>query len=682
MKKITAISACLVAFVYVILLFGSSQHVKAVSGQISTDQAIYPIWGIGGTVRVTPQNLATNVTYYLWLKKPTQLLPYPMAVHFTSVNGASVLPTQLTIVPSDPPGTYDLSLSTSATIDTNEATAHFGVTGTNSQTYERTGSVTVAGGGFLANSSISLDVASGNRTFPGFPLNITAGSTGEYKYTFKLSPSAPNGTFQATESGLTFDKHQAATVSSEFIVTPATINVRSNNTLPLQIERTVQVNATYVLSYPDTSPVTNVTGTVDIISGAEKLGSVQLKPINTTIGEWEASWVPPPSANITTYHFQLNPTGLTDPYGNSGAGSPIASNGFGVVLAKLQPTIQTQPSWQRTQDVTIGFTATYHNGASVANFNQVIVSVTQPDGTLTKLGMSLNGTIPLAGFKIPVNATLGNWTVTWSMRDLWGNGASGKFRLQVLLAVPVFQLNTPPSTQRTTFLNVTTKVSYPDGTPINKTLALVISHGNQTFVPNLSFNSTTLEWSASHYFDQNATLGPYNVTWSEQDPYGNLGSINSTTQVIPAQFIFLLKSNNSTLNAFTNLDLPVIVTYPNGTGLRNSFGNVSLGNVTGSYQNSTGYTFFLPLAYNDTNSTWHMYFSTPEQGNFTFSFNAVDRYGNAGQAMDAFRLTIVPSSRVETQRLIIAGILGALVPIGLLVWAIAAISTRRRKHKP
>ncbi len=682
MKKMRAISACLVAFIYVTMLFGSGQHVKAVSGQISTDQAIYPIWGVGGTVRVTFQNLATNVTYYLWLEKPTQLLPYALGVHFTSVNGASVPPVQLTIASSDPPGTYDLTLSTSPITDTKEATVHFGVSGTDSQSYERTRTVVVAGGGFAANSSIALEVAGANKTFPGFPMNITAGATGEYKYTFKLSPSAPDGTFKATETGLTFDKHQATTVSSEFIIAPATISVRSNNTLPLQIERTAQVNATYILSYPDASAVTNVTGTVDILSGGQKLISVPLTPLNATIGEWVASWVPPPSANITTYHFQLNPTGLTDPYGNSGAGSPVASNGFGVVLAKLQPTIQTQPSWQRTQNVTIGFMATYHNGANVANLTQVTVNVTQPGGTHTKTTMSLNGTSPVATFKIPVNATLGNWTGTWSMRDPWGNGASGKFTFQVLLAVPVFQLNTPPTTQRTTSLNVTTKVSYPDGTPINKTLTLVISHGNQTIVPNLSFNSTTLTWSASHYFDQNTTLGPYNVTWSEQDQYGNMGSINSTTQLIPAQFMFLLKSNNSTLSAFSNLDLPVIVTYPNGTGLRSTFGNVSLGNVTGSYQNSTGYTFFLPLAYNATNSTWHMYFQTPEQGNFTFSFNAVDRYGNAGQAMDAYALKVIPSSRVISQQLIIAGIVGALIPIGILIWAIVTISTRRRKHKP
>jgi len=51
-------------------------------------------------------------------------------------------------------------------------------------------------------------------------------------------------------------------------------------------------------------------------------------------------------------------------------------------------------------------------------------------------------------------------------------------------------------------------------------------------------------------------------------------------------------------------------------------------------------------------------------------------------AADAYNLKISPPPPAVTQRLIIAGIIGALIPIGLLIWAVATISTRRRKHKP
>ncbi len=678
MKKMRAILAFLVAFVYVASLLANSHPVQAASGTVSTDQAIYPIWGIGGTVKVTAQNLETNITYSLWLQKPKQFLSYLVGVPFIGVNGSVQAPILLAVSPNDPPGTYLLSLSRSVTTDTREAVAHFGVLGSDSRTYERTKTVTIAGGGFAANSSLTLDVRSGNRSIPGFPVSVAARASGEFTYAFKLPPSSVIGTLNATTTGLTFDNHLSTKARSFFIVRTTTINVKTLSAPAPQVERTAETNATYRLSYPDHSPVTATNATADIVASGHRLSSVPLLLVNSTTGEWRATWAPSPSANITTYHFQVDPANLIDAYGNTGQGSPVTSSDFKVTSAKLQLTIQTEQTLQRTQTSTITLSAKYHNGANVANVTQANVIVIRSDGKRIVLAASVNGPLVPARYVIPVNASLGNWTLSYSVQDLWGNSGSGRSTIQVQVASPTFQLQTPQTTERTTFLNVTSRMHYPDGTPMNSTATtLVISHGNQTWVPKLGFNSTTLVWSGSIYIVQNATLGPYNVTWATHDSYGNGGNNNSTSIIIPARFRFLLQSNNSTVEAFSNLDLPVIVKYPNGTSLTNSFGN-----VTGDYMNSTGGVITLPLTYNVTDSSWKMFFSTPEQGNFTFSFSALDRYGNAGRAADAYNLKIVPSQRVQTQRLIIAGILGALVPIALLIWAIATISTRRRKHRP
>lgn len=681
MKKMGAIAAVLVAFVYVMLLFTSSGPVMAISGSISTDLPVYPVWGVGGTVKITALNFAPNLTYYLWLQKPKQLKPTPIAAHFTPVNSGPQPPILLTIAANDPPGTYTLTVSNSTSIDTGGATVRFGVSGTDSQIYERTKTVTAAGGGFAPNSSISLAVAAGNRSFPNFPLNITADGSGDYEYTFRLTPSATTGPVKTTATGLTFDKHETVSTSSTFYVQPALITVRSLNTPTPLVERTATVNATYRLSYPDGSPVATANATVAILSGNTTVASVSLLPVNATTGEYVATWTPSPSANTTAYHFMLSPANLSDSYGNTGESPSVSSTDFNVVTAKLQPTIQTDATRERTQNASVTISAVYHNGVKVVNVTQATLSLTEPDSRQIKVPISLAGPLAVASFKIPVNATLGNWTAAYSIQDLWGNSASGKFTVQVLPASPLFQLDTPATVQRTTFLNVTTKISYPDGTPWNKTITMMISHANQTWTPKLNFNSTTVTWSGSYYLVQNATLGPYNVTWGAGDSYGNSGAINSTTLAIPAQFRFFLRSNNSTAAAFNNLDLPVRVTYPNGTSLPNTFGNVTFGNVTASYQNSTGYIFILPLAYNETNATWHMYFSAPEEANVTFSFTAVDRFGNTGLAADAYSLKVI-SARILSQRLIIAGVIGTLAPSGVLIWAVTAISTRRRKHKP
>lgn len=679
MKKTRAVMVSIIAFIYIACLLAQSHPVQAATGTLTTDQAIYPVWGIGGTVRVTTQNLETNVTYSLWLQRPKSLLSYPVGSTFVGVNGTTQAPITMVVSAGDPPGTYELSLSKSSTTDTRESVAHFGVTGTDALNYERTKSVTIAGGGFSANSSITLDVRAGNKSVAGFPINVASGGNGEVSYTLKLSPSAVIGLLNATLTGPSFDSHQPSRVSSFFTVKPTTISVQALSSPAEEVERTTDESTTYRITYPDHSPVTALNATADILRSGQSLTSVRLSLVNATTGEWRATWAPPPSANTTTsYRFQVNPTSLADAYGNTGQGLPVPSTDFKVLIARLQLTVQRQQTLQRTQTITVTISVKYPSGANAVNITQASLVIGRTDGRRVTLAASVNGTLVPARYVIPVNASLGNWTLSYRVQDLWGNSGSGGSTLQVQLATPAFQLRTPANTERTTYLNVTTRMYYPGGTAMNVTeTTLLISHGNLTWRPKLSFNSTTLVWSGSLYIVQNATLGPYNVTWTTRDSYGNGGRNNSTTIVIPARFRFKLPSNNSTMEAFSNLDLNMTVRYPNGTTLTNRFGN-----VTGFYTNSTGSILKLALAYNDTARNWHMYFNVPEQGNFTFSFSGVDRWGNMGVASNAYNLKIVPSQRVQTQRLIISGIIGALIPIALLIWAIATISTRRRKHRP
>ncbi|HXZ90730.1 MAG TPA: hypothetical protein VEG61_06690 [Candidatus Dormibacteraeota bacterium] len=574
MKRFRVVIPCFLAFIYVLLL-ASSNSVQAVSVMISTDQPIYPLWGIGGTVRIGAQNLTSGVSYYLWLQKPKQFTSSFTRLSLTSTNGTTTS-NLLPISPDDPPGTYLLSLSRSETSDTHEAMAHFGVVGTNSRIYERIETVTIAGGGFVPNSTIALAINSANGTFPGFPVNVTAQGTGGFSYDFKLLPSAETGNLTATISGLTYDKHQLNAANYTFVVNPSTISVRTLQNPAAQVERTLQVNTTYQISYADGSPVTAaVNATADVILAGQRLLTVPLVIVNSTSGEWRATWIPSPSANKATYHFQFNQTNFTDSYGNKGKGPPVISSDFKVIPASL-----------------------------------------------------------------------------------------------------TFYPQVPITTERTTALNLTNTVYYPDGTTLNSTVTLEISAGNQTWTPNLSFDSANGMWSGSLYLVQNATLGRYNVTWTAHDPYGNSNNSTYTTLVVPARFSFVVEANSSTVYALSNLDLPVLVSYPNGSSLTNSFGN-----VTGSYENSTRYVFTLPLAYNSTNGTWHMIFFVPQQANATLSFNATDRFGNSAIATDAYNLKIV-SIPIRIQNLIIAAVIGALIPIGLLIWAIATISTRKRKHRP
>lgn len=538
--------------------------------------------------------------------------------------------------------------------------------------------MTISGGGFVPNSTITLGINPANGTFPGFPVNITAQPTGGFSYNFKLQPSAGTGNLSATIKGLTYDKHQLEIANYPFVVRPSIVSVQALKEPAAQVQKTLQADTTYRISYADGSPVTTaVNATADVILAGQRPIPVPLVIVNSTSGEWMAAWTPSASANNTTYHFQFNPSNFTDPYENRGNGSPVISSEFKVIPAKLQPLIQANQTLQRTQVTTITISAAYPSGASVANVTKAEITITGSDGRITNLPPSLTGAQIHAALKLPVNATLGNWTVSYRIQDPWGNSGIGTFTFHVQAAALTFQPQTPSTTERTTALNLTNTVYYPDGTTLNSTVTLEISAGNQTWTPKLKFDSANGRWSGTLYLVQNATVGRYNITWAAHDPYGNARNSTYTTLVDPARFSFVVETSNSSVYAFSNLDLPVLVRYPNGSSLTNNFGN-----VTGSYENSTGYVFTLPLAYNSTNGTWHMIFFVPQQANATLSFNATDLFGNSAVARDAYNLKIAGVPRVITQNLIIAAVIGALVPIGLLIWAIATISTRKRKHRP
>jgi hypothetical protein len=194
----------------------------------------------------------------------------------------------------------------------------------------------------------------------------------------------------------------------------------------------------------------------------------------------------------------------------------------------------------------------------------------------------------------------------------------------------------------------------------------------------MGFNQTTSKWSAGYRLSQNATLGDYAVAMNTTDPHGNSGAYSGTIKVVPATFIFELPRSMLRASPHTVINVVVNVIYPNGSALIPSVGGV----VTATFANSTG-TFSVPLAFNSTGRTWLLTFSAPDPGfrfglTLRFSFSADDQFGNTGSVAQAFELDV--SAGAGT--LILATMVGAIPPIGLIGWAIATVSARRRKHKP
>jgi len=668
-------------------MYGPSAIAQAAAPKIVADRPVVPLWNLGGKVNLTVSQIPVNVTYYVWLQRPAQSSSYGGFQFINSGNTASV-PIQVTVSATDSAGTYTVSLSTSTFSDTKTAIAHFGMYGTDSRVYQRTNKMKIAGGGFAPNSTVSVNVQVGAQALSGFPTNVTAGSRGDLTYTYSVLPSAPVAAVTVSATGPAYDSHNSTSVSSVATIQPTTLAVNILTQPTPSVERTTNVPIAYSISYPDKSPVTTSTANstrVFVVSDAgTEVAEVALSLSDPSTGRWQAIWVPPPSMNLARYHFEISPRDFDDSFGNLGTGNMLASLGFAITPAKVQLVLQGNATIQRTQDARLVATAQYHNGVQFTNVTQATGVITEPDNRTTH-PIVFNSTPNefIARYNTTISSPLGQVLLSATLTDLFGNTASGTLTIQVVKATTNFAVNIPTSVERTTVLNVSARITYPDGSVLTPDLVpsgfnLTITQGNFTWIGRMDFNLTTNTWSSGYPTPQNATLGDYSIKIGLLDRYENGGNFSSSSTVIPARFRFYLPLPSMRAGPGTLLNVLVLVKYPNGSLLAPRVKGV----VTASFTNSTG-TFTLPLIFNATDATWHMFFLVPDPGlrfglTLTFSFAADDAFGNAGSAANAFRLDV----GAGTQTLILASIIGAIPPIALLGWAIATVTARRRKYKP
>jgi hypothetical protein len=405
---------------------------------------------------------------------------------------------------------------------------------------------------------------------------------------------------------------------------------------------------------------------------------------NSSLGIWTASWVPSFSAKLESFHFKAFPSDFDDGYGNTGRGAEIISSTFRVTPAHTNLVNQSNSTIERTLPVRILIIPRYHDGSPFMNVTQASGTITMVDGR--KLQLLFNGSLGEFIAQYPTNAStpLGSFTVSANVADLFGNTASGTLTLQIVPAVLDFHV-APVTAERTTLLNATARITYPDGSLITSNnlplgFNVTIRRGNFTWTNRMVFNPITGEWisAAGYSLSENQTLGNYAVAMNATDPFGNGGRYSGTDTVIPAVFQILPVQSAVRVSPHNPVYVEAYVVYPNGSALTPDVSGVVIASLT----NSSG-VFTYPMMFNATDNSWGMVFTAPDPGlrfglTLKFSFSAVDEFRNSGSATDAFQLDV----SAGTETLILATIVGALPPIALIGWAIAAISTRRRKHKP
>lgn len=683
-------SKVLLVFLAIFIIFSLAPlrfpWVEAQGGPLfASTQPVYAIWNIGGTASFIAFQLTINSTYYVWYQRPNDTSTKYTGVTFVSRTGNASF--QIPVAANDPPGTYLVSLSNSASSDSGAAIAHFGVAGINSASYTRTNTMRIAGGGYVPNSTVTVVLSSSGLVEAD--LTVSVDPKGSFNKGYWLLPSTPTGSLTVSIGGSGFDAHTPVSTISSASVALAQLTITQVTQPPTSVERTSSATIGLKITYPDGSPVTTATqNATRVILVSETNGStteLHLALSNSSLGIWTASWVPSFSAKLESFHFEAFPSDFNDSYGNIGRGAELISSSFHVTVAHTNLVNQINSTVQRTLPVEVAIIPKYHDGVPFVNVTQASGTITLADGT--KAQLPFNGTLDefYALYATNASTPLGSYlTVSANVADLFGNTASGTLTFQIVPAVLVFHV-TPVIAERTTLLNATARITYPDGSLITSTnlplgFNVTVSRGNFTWTTPMVFNPITGDWiSISGYsLSDNQTLGNYAVAMNATDPYGNAGRYSGVDVVVPAVFQILPSPSSVRVSPHNVVYVEAYVLYPNGTVLTPDVSGVVVASIT----NSSG-IFTYSMVYNSTDRSWGMSFTAPDPGlrfglTLKFSFSATDEFGNAGSAPNAFQLNV----SAGTETLILATIVGALPPIALIGWAIATVSTRRRKHKP
>ena len=371
---------------------------------LTTNQFLYTIRD--KQVTLVGSGLSPSQQYYLWIGEPAANKTRYTGTNFSPIFGGLIPPDityPLTVNASL--GTYLISLSTSSTVDTAQATAHFGVWGSAAPVYQRTQSVIILGGGIFPGTSLSLTIQdpAGNIVHS----TLTSTTDGNFNNTWRIPPDAITDVFTAVIYGTgTFDNpQQDFSSTARFTVTPAILSARIVDQPNSTYQRTQVANVSMALQYPDGSPVVNSKSNAEpviFMRDQTTIGPANMTLLDSANGIWMAGIKL--FANATPsgkYRFEMPAMAFDDGFGNTGASVDTDSNYFTLTNASLAITSQL-------------------NGTQIQiPFGQVsiISKITYPDGTPLTLG-SVHVVVSTGSSVTALTATydssIGEWRAAYS----------------------------------------------------------------------------------------------------------------------------------------------------------------------------------------------------------------------------------------------------------------------------
>ena len=411
-------------------------HVHAAQ-TLSTTQPLY-------TMRDSQVTLVgngySNLPYFIWDQGPNENHTTYTGINFTPVSGGYIPPgVGLPISSQSSIGTYLVSISTSSSNDNSEATAHYGIWGTEKPLYQRTETAKILGGGLFAGTSFKISIRNPAGDYV-ITSSIIVNSGGDFNYSWRIPVDAVSETYKVLIDGTgTYDNAQQDYVSeARFSVTPAALSPTISVQPSQSYQRTELAKLSLSLTYPDGSAVANVlsdTHPVVLLQNQTTVAFASLSLSDQTNGIWSAVIKLPVNATISSkYRFELPALSFDDGFGNKGGSTDTYSNYFSVSNASL--AIASSINGTQIQipfgSVSIISKVSYPDGTPLTNNATVSVMVsTGPSSSL----VTLNYDPMVAAWRGSYSSSfsdlwhVGTWTLKVRAVDSYGNTGSASYEV-------------------------------------------------------------------------------------------------------------------------------------------------------------------------------------------------------------------------------------------------------------
>jgi len=333
----------------------------------------------------------------------------------------------------------------------------------------------------------------------------------------KTSPSDPLGVYLIRVEA-SDEYGNAGSGNRTFTLTAAELRITLKNQLNATYERSVKLNISVSIAYPDGTPLPSGSVTLEMVRDQYRK---EVDFNKTGLGEWSLSWKIQPGEETGGWILRII---AVDEAGNSGD----LLQEIRIVPARLNIQLLTQLGsiFSRAEKIPVNVVIKYpsHEILTLEKGGRVDVSLIHNgvEWASAHLRFSAGGWV--GNISAPRDSPLGQYVLNVSARDLYGNYGSYEVPVEMTRAVLSFEMEDLKESYQAGFETVSlrTVVKYPDASTLEDgNVTVTVSSGALVSIIRLRYQGG--KWVGDYYLPVTNPVGEYRVIINATDPYGNTG---------------------------------------------------------------------------------------------------------------------------------------------------------------